>query len=68
MKKKIFFTNVNSTILLFQVLGVLLVILSNDGNQNPSEPIEPKVQRHFNRAMAMRSLKGFPPRALRHRK
>lgn len=51
------------------VMGVLILILSsNDGNQNASEQTEPKVQRHFNRAMAMRSLKGFPPRTLRHRK
>lgn len=49
-----------------QVLGVLLVILSSvDGNLE-SDFSEVKTQRHFNRAMAMRSLKmGISPRALR---
>lgn len=49
-----------------QVLGVLLVILSSvDGNLE-AEYGEMKTQRHFNRAMAMRSLKmGISPRALR---
>jgi len=48
------------------VLGVLLVILSSvDGNLE-SDFSEVKTQRHFNRAMAMRSLKmGISPRALR---
>ncbi|KAG8224221.1 hypothetical protein J437_LFUL002677 [Ladona fulva] len=47
------------------VLGVLLVILSSvDGNLEDFAEI--KTQRHFNRAMAMRSIKmGISPRALR---
>ncbi|PSN34156.1 hypothetical protein C0J52_10061 [Blattella germanica] len=53
-------------IIICLVLGVLLVILSSvDGNLE-SEFSEVKTQRHFNRAMAMRSLKmGISPRALR---
>jgi hypothetical protein len=47
-------------------MGVLLVILSSmTGNLEP-DFLEVKTQRHFNRAMAMRSLKmGISPRALR---
>lgn len=53
-------------IIICLVLGVLLVILSSvDGNLD-SDFAEVKTQRHFNRAMAMRSLKmGISPRALR---
>lgn len=53
-------------IIICLVLGVLLVILSSvDGNLE-SDFSEVKTQRHFNRAMAMRSLKmGISPRALR---
>lgn len=53
----------------FQVVGVLLVILStNDTTTYTQEALEPKSQRHFNRAMAMRSLKGLPPRSAKHKK
>lgn len=52
-----------------QVVGVLLVILStNDTTNYCPDTAEPKAQRHFNRAMAMRSLKGLPPRQLKHKK
>ncbi|XP_066995577.1 uncharacterized protein [Anabrus simplex] len=53
-------------IIICLALGVLLVILSSvDGNLE-SEFSEVKTQRHFNRAMAMRSLKmGISARALR---
>ncbi|KAK6618478.1 hypothetical protein RUM43_013671 [Polyplax serrata] len=53
-------------IIICLVLGVLLVILSSvDGNLE-SDFSEIKTQKHFNRAMAMRSLKmGISPRALR---
>lgn len=42
-------------------MGVLLVIVSqNLGDNSQNLEQEPtKIQRHFNRAMAMRSLKGF---------
>jgi tetratricopeptide (TPR) repeat protein len=42
------------------VMSVLFVILStSDSTSNSSELTEPKTHRHFNRAMAMRSLKGM---------
>ncbi|KAF6209949.1 hypothetical protein GE061_015704 [Apolygus lucorum] len=51
------------------VLGVLLVIISSMDSNLESEYTEVKGQRHFNRAMAMRSLKmGISPRALRSKR
>lgn len=50
-------------------MGVLLVILSSV--ESGSEAEEHKMQRHFNRAMAMRSLRSMaipPSRALRSKK
>ncbi|EFA09505.2 tetratricopeptide repeat protein 17 isoform X1 [Tribolium castaneum] len=46
-------------IIICLVLGVLLVILSSVDNMGEGEYAEVKTQRHFNKAMAMRSLKGF---------
>ncbi|EEB12306.1 conserved hypothetical protein [Pediculus humanus corporis] len=56
-------------IIICLVLGVLLVILSSvDGNLD-SDFSDMKTQRHFNRAMAMRSLKmGMSPRTSRSKK
>ncbi|XP_041977023.1 uncharacterized protein LOC121731593 [Aricia agestis] len=48
------------------VMGVLLVILSSVDNSNEAE--EHKHQRHFNRAMAMRSLRGYSISGARGRK
>ncbi|KAJ8913613.1 hypothetical protein NQ315_013435 [Exocentrus adspersus] len=49
------------------VLGVLLVILSStDSNGECTEEIKP--QRHFNKAMAMRSLKGITMTSKRSKK
>ncbi|KAK9501616.1 hypothetical protein O3M35_012310 [Rhynocoris fuscipes] len=51
------------------VLGVLLVIISSMDSNLESEYPEVKGQRHFNRAMAMRSLKmGISPRAMRSKR
>lgn len=52
------------------VLGVLLVIISSmDSNLESDYTEVVKGQRHFNRAMAMRSLKmGISPRALRSKR
>ncbi|XP_047111478.1 uncharacterized protein LOC124788289 [Schistocerca piceifrons] len=53
-------------IIICLVLGVLLVILSSMDGGLEADFAEAKPQRHFNRAMAMRSLKmGISPRALR---
>lgn len=53
----------------FQVVGVLLVILStSETTAYSQEALEPKSQRHFNRAMAMRSLKGLTPRSTKYKK
>uniref|UniRef100_A0A182F9W4 TPR_REGION domain-containing protein n=1 Tax=Anopheles albimanus TaxID=7167 RepID=A0A182F9W4_ANOAL len=53
---------------MFKVMCVLYVILSSsDGNSN-SQDLDLKTSRHFNRAMAMRSLKGFTQRSLKNRK
>lgn len=53
----------------FQVIGVLLVILStSDATPSNPETTESKGQRHFNRAMAMRSLKGITSRSSKHKK
>ncbi|XP_044271216.1 uncharacterized protein LOC123015515 isoform X2 [Tribolium madens] len=46
-------------IIICLVLGVLLVILSSVDNMGEGEYAEVKPQRHFNKAMAMRSLRGF---------
>uniref|UniRef100_A0A182IKB8 Uncharacterized protein n=1 Tax=Anopheles atroparvus TaxID=41427 RepID=A0A182IKB8_ANOAO len=55
-------------IIIFLVMCVLYVILSsNEGSQNNQE-LEQKATRHFNRAMAMRSLKGFTQRSFKNRK
>ncbi|XP_058126997.1 uncharacterized protein LOC131290651 [Anopheles ziemanni] len=55
-------------IIIFLVMCVLYVILSsNEGSQNNQE-VEHKATRHFNRAMAMRSLKGFTQRSFKNRK
>ncbi|XP_049535214.1 uncharacterized protein LOC125950863 isoform X2 [Anopheles darlingi] len=55
-------------IIVFLVMCVLYVILSSsDGNSN-SQELDLKTARHFNRAMAMRSLKGFTQRSLKNRK
>uniref|UniRef100_A0A182M3E6 Uncharacterized protein n=1 Tax=Anopheles culicifacies TaxID=139723 RepID=A0A182M3E6_9DIPT len=55
-------------IIIFLVMCVLYVILSsNESNQNSHE-LEQKATRHFNRAMAMRSLKGFTQRSFKNRK
>uniref|UniRef100_A0A182T7Y3 Uncharacterized protein n=1 Tax=Anopheles maculatus TaxID=74869 RepID=A0A182T7Y3_9DIPT len=55
-------------IIVFLVMCVLYVILSsNESNQNSHE-LEQKATRHFNRAMAMRSLKGFTQRSFKNRK
>ncbi|KAL4703458.1 hypothetical protein ACJJTC_010778 [Scirpophaga incertulas] len=48
------------------VMGVLLVILSSVDNGNEAD--EHKTQRHFNRAMAMRSLRGVTMAGSRSRK
>ncbi|XP_068629429.1 tetratricopeptide repeat protein 17-like [Battus philenor] len=48
------------------VMGVLLVILSSVDNASDTE--EHKTQRHFNRAMAMRSLRGVSLTGSRGRK
>lgn len=45
--------------IVFQVLGVLLVILSSVDNITENDYPEVKTQRHFNKAMAMRSLRGL---------
>lgn len=47
-------------------MGVLLVILSSVDNGSDVE--EHKTQRHFNRAMAMRSLRGVALPGARGRK
>lgn len=51
-------------------MSVLLVILSSADNFTSSvDSTEYKHQRHFNRAMAMRSLKGFASsRSIKYRK
>lgn len=41
------------------MLGVLLVILSSVDSIVENEFAEIKTHRHFNKAMAMRSLRGF---------
>ncbi|RZB40934.1 tetratricopeptide repeat protein 17-like [Asbolus verrucosus] len=46
-------------IIICLVLGVLLVILSSVDNMAENDYSEVKTQRHFNKAMAMRSLRGF---------
>lgn len=52
----------------FQVVVVLVVILSTtDFYSTYTETVEMKPQRHFNRAMAMKSLKGFVPRSSKSR-
>ncbi|XP_077302720.1 uncharacterized protein LOC143923088 isoform X2 [Arctopsyche grandis] len=56
-------------IIICLVMGVLLVILSSVDSGGDAE--EHKMQRHFNRAMAMRSLRSMaipPARALRSKK
>jgi len=51
------------------VMGVLLVIVSSVDTISEGDYCELKGQRHFNRAMAMRSLKmGISPRALRSKR
>lgn len=60
-------------IIICLVLGVLLVILSSvDSNLDSDYPggliVDAKPPRHFNRAMAMRSLRGIAPRTLRTKK
>lgn len=50
-----------------QVMGVLLVILSSVDNGSET-PDEHKTQRHFNRAMAMRSIRGVTLPAARGKK
>ncbi|XP_058063645.1 uncharacterized protein LOC131213592 [Anopheles bellator] len=55
-------------IIAFLVLSVLYVIISsNDSSQNNPESGQKK-KRHFNRAMAMRSLKGYTQRSSQNRK
>lgn len=46
-----------------QVISVLAVIVTTNDFSSSAEPVEQKPQRHFNRAMAMKSLKGFVPRS-----
>ncbi|XP_013140282.1 PREDICTED: uncharacterized protein LOC106104699 [Papilio polytes] len=53
-------------IIICLVMGVLLVILSSV--ESGGEVEEHKTQRHFNRAMAMRSLRGAAPSLARGRK
>lgn len=36
--------------------------------QNQQQPVEQKSHRHFNRAMAMKSLKGFTSRSIKSRR
>ncbi|XP_037920438.1 uncharacterized protein LOC119657553 isoform X2 [Hermetia illucens] len=51
------------------VLAVFIVIITSNDNSdsnNFQSEFEPKMQRHFNRAMAMRSLKGFSSRSFKH--
>ncbi|KAJ6638785.1 Tetratricopeptide repeat protein 17, partial [Pseudolycoriella hygida] len=51
------------------VTSVLFVIFStNDIFANSSDVTEPKTHRHFNRAMAMRSLKGITSRSTKYKK
>ncbi|XP_037030268.1 uncharacterized protein LOC119070073 [Bradysia coprophila] len=51
------------------VMSVLFVILStSDNSTNCSDVTEPKTHRHFNRAMAMRSLKGITSRSTKYKK
>lgn len=57
---------INSKCSRFQVMGVLLVILSSVDSGGDVE--EHKTQRHFNRAMAMRSLRGVALPGSRGRK
>lgn len=53
-------------IIIFLVLGVLITVVSSCDTTLDSDFTEVKGHRHFNRAMAMRSLKmGISPRALR---
>jgi len=53
-------------IIIFLVLGVLITVVSSCDSNLDSDFAEVKAHRHFNRAMAMRSLKmGISPRALR---
>lgn len=53
------------------VIAVFIVIITSSDNSDAcaqQSEFEPKIQRHFNRAMAMRSLKGFSSRNFKHRK
>uniref|UniRef100_A0A182MZJ5 Uncharacterized protein n=1 Tax=Anopheles dirus TaxID=7168 RepID=A0A182MZJ5_9DIPT len=55
-------------IIVFLVMCVLYVILSSNEGGQSSHELEQKATRHFNRAMAMRSLKGFTQRSFKNRK
>lgn len=53
------------------VIAVFIVIITSSDNSDAcvqQSEFEPKIQRHFNRAMAMRSLKGLSSRNFKHRK
>lgn len=51
-----------------QVVSVICVILSTNDFASCADPVEQKPQRHFNRAMAMKSLKGFTSRSIKSRR
>uniref|UniRef100_A0A182PFV6 Uncharacterized protein n=1 Tax=Anopheles epiroticus TaxID=199890 RepID=A0A182PFV6_9DIPT len=55
-------------IIIFLVMCVLYVILSSNESSQSNHELEQKATRHFNRAMAMRSLKGFTQRSFKNRK
>uniref|UniRef100_A0A182JZ39 Uncharacterized protein n=1 Tax=Anopheles christyi TaxID=43041 RepID=A0A182JZ39_9DIPT len=55
-------------IIIFLVMCVLYVILSSNESSQNNHELEQKATRHFNRAMAMRSLKGFTQRSFKNRK
>ncbi|XP_040173513.1 uncharacterized protein LOC120906118 [Anopheles arabiensis] len=55
-------------IIIFLVMCVLYVILSSNESSQNNHELEQKAARHFNRAMAMRSLKGFTQRSFKNRK
>uniref|UniRef100_A0A182QJM7 Uncharacterized protein n=1 Tax=Anopheles farauti TaxID=69004 RepID=A0A182QJM7_9DIPT len=55
-------------IIVFLVMCVLYVILSSNESSQSNHELEQKATRHFNRAMAMRSLKGFTQRSFKNRK
>ncbi|XP_055371247.1 uncharacterized protein LOC129605488 [Condylostylus longicornis] len=55
-------------IILALVIAVFIVIITSTDSESTNSQSEFEPKRHFNRAMAMRSLKGFSSRHFKHRK